>query len=308
MARLNRSGFSLIELLVVISIVAVLLAILVPSLARAREQARRAICASNQRQWYIGYTNYAVGSKGYYPGVVNLGQGKMADAGFSNGYLVNEPLLAWAHGSNNAVGEFVAKELTRCPSAADPNFAGKTWEYDQDGDYGPILKGQTDYSIKAGFASAHTYHDPTRTIDLKLEYWNNVPRGVHFGRYKHLYSGFFFNFREENQHAFNPWAFKPQSTYSLMFVDRHRSPYPNNQDGTDYEQVSNHALPGSKGAEGANACMKNGAVRWMNLSQIWGSPYSPESAHPLYYGTSGYAEGSVGQFVDQFIADNFPTP
>jgi prepilin-type N-terminal cleavage/methylation domain-containing protein len=44
------SGFSLIELLVVISIMSVLLAILWPALNQARHQARRAVCASNLRQ------------------------------------------------------------------------------------------------------------------------------------------------------------------------------------------------------------------------------------------------------------------
>jgi prepilin-type N-terminal cleavage/methylation domain-containing protein len=306
MKRFNRFGFSLIELLVVISIVTILMAVLLPALGRAREQARRAICASNMRQWYIGYANYATGSKGYYPGVVNLGQSQMADAGISYGYLTDEPLLEWTHSSNNAVGEFVDKALTRCPSASNPNFADKTWKSVTDS-YGPILYGQTDYSIKAGFASSHTFHvNGQRTIDLKLEYWNNVPRGVIWYRYKHRYSGFFFNFREEGQHMFNPTFFAPQSTYSLMFVDRHRSPKPVGDDGGPYEQTSNHGLPGSLGAEGANACMKNGAVRWMNMTNIWASGLADEYQHPQAYGGNGYAEGYATQFVDEFISSQFP--
>ncbi len=308
MKRSSQLGFSLIELLVVISIVTVLLAVLVPTLSRAREQARRAICAGNMRQWYIGYTNYAVGSKGYYPGVVNLGQSKMADAGFSASYLTNEPELRWTYPSGNSVGEFVDKAITRCPSAPDPNFADKKWNYYSEGTSDQFLYGQTDYSIKAGFASSHTFHnsDGNRVIDLKLEYWNNVPRGVLWYRYKHRYSGFFFNFREENQEKFNPQFFAPQSTYSLMFVDRHRSPMPVSDDGGPYEQTSNHGLPGSLGAEGANGCMKNGAVRWMNMTTIWNSGLANEYLHPQAYGNNGYAEGSVTQFVDEFISSQFP--
>ncbi len=58
----GRTGFTLIELLVVVAIIAMLLAILMPSLAKAREQARRALCASNQKQMAAGIHVYAQNS------------------------------------------------------------------------------------------------------------------------------------------------------------------------------------------------------------------------------------------------------
>ncbi len=60
-------GFSLIELLVVISIIALLLAILMPSLKNARAQAKRIQCHSNLRQMVVAAHAYVNAYEGSYP-------------------------------------------------------------------------------------------------------------------------------------------------------------------------------------------------------------------------------------------------
>jgi len=53
-------GFTLVELLVVITIVGILIALIIPAISRTRESARRAVCASNQRQFAVGLHSYAL--------------------------------------------------------------------------------------------------------------------------------------------------------------------------------------------------------------------------------------------------------
>lgn len=58
MSKTGRKVFTLIELLVVIAIIAILVAILLPGLRRAREMALRVVCKSNQHQMHIGWVAY----------------------------------------------------------------------------------------------------------------------------------------------------------------------------------------------------------------------------------------------------------
>jgi len=63
--RNGGSAFTLVELLVVIAIIALLMAILMPALNRAREQGKRATCLSNLRQLTLAWTMYADGHSEY---------------------------------------------------------------------------------------------------------------------------------------------------------------------------------------------------------------------------------------------------
>lgn len=63
----QKKAFTLIELLVVIAIIALLLAIVVPSLSKAKLYAQRVMCANNIRQQAIGVTSYSVQCKGRVP-------------------------------------------------------------------------------------------------------------------------------------------------------------------------------------------------------------------------------------------------
>ena len=65
--RYRHSGFTLVELLVVISVIALLIAILLPSLRGAREQAKQVVCSSQLVQIKNGLWNYWTENEGHVP-------------------------------------------------------------------------------------------------------------------------------------------------------------------------------------------------------------------------------------------------
>jgi prepilin-type processing-associated H-X9-DG protein/prepilin-type N-terminal cleavage/methylation domain-containing protein len=80
----HRGGFTLVELLVVIGIIAVLLGILLPVLNKVRQQANFVKCQSNLRQFGVGFQTYANDFKGAIPW-----------EGFSDGNRSASPVGPW---------------------------------------------------------------------------------------------------------------------------------------------------------------------------------------------------------------------
>ncbi len=61
------SAFTIIELLVVVSIITLLISLLLPGLSKSKENARRAVCAANSRSQVIAADAYSVENRGYLP-------------------------------------------------------------------------------------------------------------------------------------------------------------------------------------------------------------------------------------------------
>ena len=80
----KRSGFSLIDVLVSISVIALLIGILLPSIGRVRESARKVICSSDMRQTGLGMSLYAEDNNSMLPSSVFLDDdgGRTAQAMF----------------------------------------------------------------------------------------------------------------------------------------------------------------------------------------------------------------------------------
>ena len=108
LAGTRRVGFTLVELLVVIGIIAVLISILLPALGKARAQANTVKCQSNLKQLVIGAQMFAAEHQGYLPHAENNGASRMKGTslpGRGNRYCSN----TWAR----ATRYFAARPTAR---------------------------------------------------------------------------------------------------------------------------------------------------------------------------------------------------
>lgn len=128
-----RKGFTLIELLVVIAIIAILAAILFPVFARARENARRASCQSNQKQIALGFRMYTQDYDEKYPPVSS--RAVSGGEGAQNAVATD---IGWAQ---NLQSYLKSTQLLQCPSETNPTDTSNG-----------IVAGYTDYFYNENIA------------------------------------------------------------------------------------------------------------------------------------------------------------
>lgn len=130
---LNQKGyadfFTLVELLFVIAIITLLASLLLPSLSKARESAKRIMCAGNLKQVNTAYLSYAFDNNEWtaYNGEYLRWENTL----IKNGYLPNNYYPATVNAWN-----YYMSTILRCPSLPEPITVDNTTQIGKRSDYG----------------------------------------------------------------------------------------------------------------------------------------------------------------------------
>ena len=170
--------FTLIELLIVIAIIGILASMLLPSLGKAREKARRGVCRSNHHQFYVANLMYADAYEGRFP-----------ERNLSSYYAAQVFPSHMADNFKQFIGDWKAADCPNYPFAS----LGKGTSTSSTS---ILLLANLEPAAALGTFAA--WESPVRFTDdsdlVLLADWNEFSNGTWASRYTHTANGGYKNF------------------------------------------------------------------------------------------------------------------
>lgn len=256
----KSDGFTLVELLVVISIIAMLLAILLPSLSKARDQGRRTVCSNLHKQWALALVMYT------YDNDDEVAYGLTGTGTNTNPYkfwfdYIEPYFNRKTNNTKRKASDYIqgvasaSTEDRRCPAGKkDPknatgwsSWVGVNWGADR------LWNGK----LCAPFFSESTL--PLKTTQVKDRSWVLFMDSSSWcvkspARWKWLYD----NNLDGKNDSYDPPNYSPGSDYNSGRPEVHTN--------------------------GCNVTLFDGHVKYMKFSEIWAvKPESPREAEHEYW-------------------------
>jgi len=164
---MKRTSFTLIELLVVIGIIAILAALLMPALNKAREKAMQTDCVNNNKQLAAAIMLYASDNRGSFPHCTNGSWGAGKEGGWVYYNAFPCPSKGQFDVTRGTLFSYVnSKKVYTCKSDRTKN----TLSYGMNSDCDPGLSGDRGHDT----AKLTDVDDPTETPVL-LEEGSSLP-------------------------------------------------------------------------------------------------------------------------------------